>query len=42
MMNWERFGRKRSWNKFKVLYYHSPGGTDEKISIRIAGLRAEI
>jgi hypothetical protein len=29
MMNCKGFGRKRSWNKFKVLYFHLPGATEE-------------
>jgi hypothetical protein len=29
MVNWKGFGRKQSWYNFKVLFQHSPGGTDE-------------
>jgi hypothetical protein len=29
MMNWKRFGRRRSWHNFKVLAQHSPGGSEE-------------
>jgi hypothetical protein len=28
-MNCKVFGRKRSWPNFKVLSWHSPGGTEE-------------
>jgi hypothetical protein len=28
MMYWKGFGRKRSWLNFKVLFRHSPGGTE--------------
>jgi hypothetical protein len=29
MMNWKGFGRKWSRPNFKVLSWHSPGGTEE-------------
>jgi hypothetical protein len=29
MINWKGFGRKRSWPDFKVLFRHSPWGTEE-------------
>jgi hypothetical protein len=28
-MNWKRFGRKRSWPHFKVLFRNSRGGTEK-------------
>jgi hypothetical protein len=28
MINWEGFGRRRSWPNLKVLSLHSPGGTE--------------
>jgi hypothetical protein len=28
-MNWKGFGRTQSWPNFKVLFRHSPGGTEE-------------
>jgi hypothetical protein len=28
-MNWKGFGRKLSWPNLKVLFQHSPGGTEE-------------
>jgi hypothetical protein len=39
MMNWEGYGRKRSWPNFKVPSLHSPGGPRKttKISMKIAG-----
>jgi hypothetical protein len=43
-MNFDEFGRKRSWPNFNVLYRHSPGGTEEnyeKTSIRIDGRRGQ-
>jgi hypothetical protein len=43
IMNWKGFGRKLSWPNFKVLFRHSPGGT-EKITKSLnedSGLRAE-
>jgi hypothetical protein len=30
MTNWKGFRRKRSWSNFKVLFQHSPWGTEEK------------
>jgi hypothetical protein len=44
MINWKGFGRKRSWCNFKILYFHSSGGTEknhEKTSISIDGLRGQ-
>jgi hypothetical protein len=43
-MNWKGFGRKGSLTNFKVLFQHSPGGTekDPRKTVRITGLRAEI
>jgi hypothetical protein len=29
MMNWKRFGSKKSWPNYKVLSRHSPGRTTE-------------
>jgi hypothetical protein len=29
MVNWEGFGRKGLWHNFKVLFWHSSGGTEE-------------
>jgi hypothetical protein len=29
MMNWKGFGRKQLWSNFKVLSWHSPGGTEK-------------
>jgi hypothetical protein len=29
MMNCKVFGRKQLWSNFKVLSWHSPGGTEE-------------
>jgi hypothetical protein len=45
MVNWKRFGRKRSWLNFKALPQLSTLQTEEnheENSVRIAGLRAEI
>jgi hypothetical protein len=45
MMERKGFGRQPSWTNFKVIYRHSPGGTEKnhkKTSVRIVGLRAEI
>jgi hypothetical protein len=32
-MNWKGFCKKRSWNNFKVLSWHSPGGTEKNHEI---------
>jgi hypothetical protein len=29
MTNWKGFGRKRLWPNFKILSWHSPGGTEK-------------
>jgi hypothetical protein len=29
MMNWKGFGRKLQWPKFKIIFLHSPVGTEE-------------
>jgi hypothetical protein len=41
MINWKRFGRKRSWPDLKVLFRHSPTETEDnhETSIRIADHR---
>jgi hypothetical protein len=43
-MIWKLFGSKQSWTNFKLLSWHSIGGTEEshEILIMIAGLRVEI
>jgi hypothetical protein len=44
MINWNEYGRKRSWRNFNVLFQHFPGGTEEntEIAARIVGIPAEI
>jgi hypothetical protein len=44
MMNWEGFGRKRSWYNFKIIqaFAWRDLGKPRKTSVRIADLRAEI
>jgi hypothetical protein len=42
MMNWNGFGRKRSWPNFKVLFQRSPEVTEEKHENRmVSGPRSE-
>jgi hypothetical protein len=39
-MNWKGFGKEWSWNNFKLLCQHSPGGTEENYENPIQGRRS--